>query len=100
VFAYQEINMRYTTPDIKIEFEHQIRRAHLWVEACAWADDEGIYKTQLNDAMLDGVSVLELLTDDDLTDITDAIEDAIHAEASDRKATEFIPSRDAHKLGD
>ena len=92
--------MRHTLPDIKIEFEHLIRRAHLWVEASAWADEDGIYKTQINDVMLDGTSVLELLTDDDLSDIDDAIEPAIHADAFDRKATEFVPSRDAHKLGD
>jgi hypothetical protein len=92
--------MRYTPPDIKIEFEHQIRRAHLWVEASAWADEEGIYKTELNDVMLDGTSVLELLTEDDLSDIIDAIEPAIHADASDRACSEFVPSRDAYKLGD
>jgi hypothetical protein len=79
--------MRYTTPDIKIEFEHQIRRAYLWVEASAWADENGIYKTELNDVMLDEVSVIALLTDDDLSDIIDAIEPAIHAESSDRRAT-------------
>ncbi len=79
--------MRYTTPDIKIEFEHQIRRAHLWVQASAWADEEGIYKTELNEVTLDGTSVLELLTEDDLSELTDAIEPAIHAEAGDRKAT-------------
>ena len=83
--------MRYTTPDIKIEFEHQIRRAHLWVEASAWADDEGIYKTELNDVLLDEVSVLALLTDDDLSDLIDAIEPAIHADASDRAAIGTIP---------
>jgi hypothetical protein len=83
--------MRYTSPDIKIEFEHQIRRAYLWVQASAWADDEGIYKTELNDVLLDGVSVLALLTDDDLSDLIDAIEPAIHAEASDRAATDTIP---------
>jgi hypothetical protein len=92
--------MRYTAPDIKIEFEHQIRRAHLWVEASAWADDEGIYKTELNDVMLDGTSVLALLTDEDLSDLIDAIEPAIHADASDSKASSFVPSRDAHRLGD
>ena len=92
--------MRHTLPDIKIEFEHLIRRAHLWVEASAWCDEEGIYKTQINDVMLDGTSVLELLTDDDLSDIDDAIEPAIHADAADSKASSFVPSRDAHRLGD
>jgi hypothetical protein len=79
--------MRYTAPDIKIEFEHQIRRAYLWVQASAWADDEGIYKTELNDVFLDEVSVLALLTEDDLSDLIDAIEPAIHADAGDRRAT-------------
>jgi hypothetical protein len=92
--------MRYTPADIKIEFEHQIRRAHLWVEASAWSDEEGIYKTQLNDVFLDGTSVLDLLTEDDLSDLCDAIEPAIHADASDSKASSFVPSRDAHRLGD
>jgi hypothetical protein len=92
--------MRYTPADIKIEFEHQIRRAHLWVEASAWSDEEGIYKTQLNDVSLDGTSVLELLTEEDLSELQDAIEPAIHADASDSKASSFVPSRDAHRLGD
>jgi hypothetical protein len=92
--------MRYTPPDIKVEFEHQIRRAHLWVQASGWSDENGIYKTELNDVLLDGISVVELLTDDDLSDLMDAIEPAIHADAADSKATEFVPSRDAHRLGD
>jgi hypothetical protein len=83
--------MRYTPADIKIEFEHQIRRAYLWVQASAWSDEEGIYKTELNDVMLDGISVLALLTEDDLSDLIDAIEPAIHAEASDSAATGSIP---------
>jgi hypothetical protein len=83
--------MRYIAPDIKIEFEHQIRRAYLWVEASAWADDDGIYKTELNDVLLDGISVLALLTEDDLSDLIDAIEPAIHAEASDSASTGSIP---------
>lgn len=78
---------RHNPPTIKIEFEHKIRNAHVWVEASAWHDDDGIYKTQLNDVFFDGTSVLELLTEDDLSDIDDAIEPAIHADASDRKAT-------------
>lgn len=79
--------MRHTPPDIKIEFEYQVRRAHVYVEASAWADEDGIYKTQINDVFLDGTSVLELLTDDDLSDIDDAIEPAINADAGDRRAT-------------
>lgn len=78
---------RHNPPTITIEFEHLIRRAHLWVTASAWHDHEGIYKTQLNDAMLDGTSVLELLTDDDLAELDDAIEPAIHADAGERRAT-------------
>jgi hypothetical protein len=82
---------KHNPPDIKIEFEHQIRRAYLWVQASAWSDEEGIYKTELNDVMLDGISVLALLTEDDLSDLIDAIEPAIHAEASDSAATGTIP---------
>lgn len=88
-----------TRPDIKTEFEHQIRNAHLWVEACAWMDGDGIYKTQLNDVLLDGVSVLGLLTEDDLSELEDAIEPAIIADLEE-EASAFNPSRDAHRLGD
>jgi hypothetical protein len=89
-----------TRPDVKTEFEHTIRNAHLWIEACAWMDEDGIYKTQLNDALLDGVSVLGLLTEDDISDIEDAIEPAIIADFADEEASSFVPSRDAHRLGD
>jgi hypothetical protein len=92
--------MRYTPPDIKTEFEYQVRRAYVHVEASAWADENGIYKTQLNDVFMDGISVLALLTDDDLSDIIDAIEPAIHADSADSSCSEFVPSRDAHRLGD
>ena len=78
---------KHNPPTIKIEFEHQVRREHVYVEASAWHDEEGIYKTALNDVLLDGISVLGLLTDDDLSDITDAIEPAIHADANDRRVT-------------
>lgn len=78
---------RHNPPTIKIEFEHKIRNAWVYVEASAWHDYEGIYKTQLNDVFLEGVSVIGLLTDDDLSDIDDAIEPAVHADAGDRKAT-------------
>lgn len=92
--------MRHMTPDIKIEFEYQIRKAYLTVEASAWSDEDGIYKTELNDVYMDGMSVVSLLTDDDLSEIDDAIEPAIHAEASDNACTAFNPARDAHRLGD
>jgi hypothetical protein len=92
--------MRHTPPDNKIELEHQIRRAHLWVTGSAWADDCGIYKTQLNEVTFDGTSVLELLTDDDLQELSDAIEPAIHADAADDSCSAFVPARDAHRLGE
>lgn len=78
---------KHNPPTIKIEFEHQIRNAHVWVEASAWHDEEGIYKVQLNDVFLDGTSVLELLTENDLSALDDAIEPAILADAGERKAT-------------
>ena len=87
---------RYTPPTIKLEFEHQIRRAYLCVEASAWHDEDGIHKTELNDVFLDGVSVIALLTEDDLEELVDAIEPAIHAQ----DANEFNPEKDAHRLGD
>ena len=78
---------RHNPPTIRIEFEHQIRNEYVNVEASAWHDDDGIYKTELNDVLLGDVSVIGLLTDADLGDITDAIEPAIHADASDARAT-------------
>jgi hypothetical protein len=84
----KDVNMyRHNPPTIRIEFEHQVRREHVYVEASAWHDDDGIYKTELNDVLLDGISVIGLLTDDDLSDIIDAIEPAIHADAGDARAT-------------
>lgn len=78
---------RYQLPTIRIEFEHQVRKEFVFVQASAWHDDDGIYKTELNDVLLDDVSVVGLLTDDDLSSIIDAIEPAIHADAGDRRAT-------------
>jgi hypothetical protein len=87
---------RYIPPTIKIQFEHQIRRAYLSVESSAWSDEDGIYKTELNDVYLDGISVIALLTEDDLQELVDAIEPAIHAQDDN----DFVPERDAHRLGD
>ena len=78
---------RHNPPTITIQFEHQVRNALVYVEASAWHDEEGIYKTQLNDVSLDGTSVLGLLTENDLSDLDDAIEPAIHADAGDRRST-------------
>lgn len=78
---------RHNPPTIKIKFEHQIRNAHVWVEGFAWHDYEGIYKVQLNDVFLDGASVVGLLTEEDLSELQDAIEPAINADAGDRRAT-------------
>lgn len=87
---------RYIQPNIKLSFEHQIRRAYLCVEASAWSDEDGVHKTELNDVFLDGISVIALLTEDDLSEIDDAIVPAIYAQDDN----EFIPERDAHRLGD
>ena len=74
-------------PDAVVEFEFQIRNDFVWVIGHAWGDQEGIYKTCVADVTLEGVSVIGLLTEDDLSDIDDAIEPAVHADAGDRKAT-------------
>lgn len=78
---------RHNPPTIKIEFEHQVRKEFVVVQASAWHDEEGIYKIELNDVLLDEVSVVGLLSDDVLDDINDAIEPAIHADAGDRRVT-------------
>ncbi len=78
---------RHNPPTIRIEFEHQVRKKFVFVQASAWHDEEGIYKIELNDVLLDGVSVVGLLSDAVLDDINDAIEPAIHAESGDARAT-------------
>lgn len=83
---------RYPTPhNISIEFEATVRLETVYVEAIAWSDDEGIYKTSLVDVTLDGVSVVGLLSEDVLSDLSDAIEPAIHAQASDNAVIGNIP---------
>ena len=92
--------MKYpTNPDISIEFDHTVRNEIVFVEAVAWSDEDGIYKTRVTDVSLHGVSVLGLLTEDDLSNIEDAIEPAIAEDAADNSSA-FNPSRDAHRLGD
>lgn len=74
-------------PDAVVEFEHQIRNDFVMVKGHAWGDQEGIYKTCIVDVTLEGVSVLGLLTEDDLSDIDDAIEPAVLGEAAEARAT-------------
>lgn len=80
--------MRYETPHtIEIAFDFEIRNDFVRVEAVAWHDDEGIYKTRISDVLIDEVSVIGILTPDDLIDIDSAIEPAILADAGERRAT-------------
>jgi hypothetical protein len=76
-----------TPPDICVEFEYQIRNDFVMVKGHAWGDQEGIYRTRIADVTLEGVSVIGLLTEDDLSEIDDAIEPVAHAEAGDSRAT-------------
>ena len=65
------------------------------VKAWGIADDDGIFKTGISDVLLDEVSVLRLLTPDDLDEIDEAIEPAIHADAANDYG-----AGDRHQLGD
>lgn len=66
-----------TTPDHITTFEYQIRDALLFVEASAWADHEGIYRTRIDSVTLDGVDVTGLLTQADHEEIDSYIETAL-----------------------
>ena len=70
----------YIAPDLRVSFEHKIRKAWLDVDAEAWSDDEGIYRTAIVNVWLDGVEVYDLLTPEDIRDIDDAIIPAICAQ--------------------
>lgn len=82
---------RYEPPTIRIEFEHKVRKAYVFVQAEAWHDHEGIYKVAIANVWMDGAEVFDLLTPADILDIESAIEPAILAEASDNRATGDIP---------
>ena len=71
--------------DYTTSFEYQIRDAHLFVEASAWADHEGIYRTHIDSVTLDGVDVMGLLTDYDYTEINSYIETAIQNDYEDEE---------------
>lgn len=92
--------MRYTSPTIRISFEHKIRRAWLTVDAEAWHDESGIYKVAIINTWLDTAECFDLLTPEDIADIESAIEPAILADKQDDRISAFDPARDAYRLGD
>ena len=78
---------RYTPPTGRISFEHKIRKAWLYIDAEFWHDEDGIYKTAIVNVWLETAEVFDLLTEDDISDIEDAIEPAAMADAGERRAT-------------
>lgn len=78
---------RYEPPTGRISFEHKIRKAWLYIDAEFWHDEDGIYKTAIVNVWLETVEVFDLLTEDDISDIEDAIEPAAMADAGELRAT-------------
>ena len=78
-------------PTLSTSFEHRIRDEWVLVEASAWHDDDGIYKTRIDGVYLDNANVTGLLTAFDLAEIDAAIEPALSADAADLRATGHIP---------
>lgn len=89
-----------TTPDIRVTFPAKLRTAYVTVDALGWSDFEGIYKTALSAIWFDGVDVISLLSDSDLSELEGMIEDAIYADAEDARYSAFNPARDAFTLGE
>lgn len=65
-------------------FEAKIRDEWVYVEAQAWADHEGFYKTAITGVFIDGVNVTGLLTDYDLAELYGEIISSIYADMADR----------------
>lgn len=86
-------------PDDTVEFEHMIRGNIVYVKASIWGDELGIYKTLIDGVYVDGVEIMGLMRDDDLDELYSAIQPALDAENADRY-WDFVPERDAHRLGD
>lgn len=82
------------------EFDHRIRDEWLRVEAEAWQDETGIYKTAVKGVYLDGVNVTGLLTSYDLAEIDMEIAPAVLADLDDDRVTAFNPDKDAFRIGD
>ena len=66
-----------TTPTHSTTFDAKIRDAWVYVEASAWADHEGIYKTAINGVFIDGVDVMGLLNNADICELDGMVECAI-----------------------
>ncbi len=81
----------YTLPDMKVSFEHQIRKQWVTVKGSVWGDKNGIYKIEINDVLIEDMPVIGLLTDADFDDIETAIENEALAIASDNHAVGDIP---------
>lgn len=86
-------------PDHTVEFEQYVRGTLVYVTACAWSDHEGFYRHELTGVYVDGVEIMNLMRDDDLNDLDNSIIPAICAELEE-SANDFVPERDAHRLGD
>jgi hypothetical protein len=82
------------------EFEAKIRDEWVWCKAEAFSDENGIYKTKLLGVYIEEVNVTGLLTDYDIACLDSMIEPALIGDAQDRACSEFVPERDAHRLGD
>lgn len=63
-------------------FEAKIRSEWLVIDGEAWADHEGIYRTNIKAAYLDDINVIGLLTADDLDELDAMIPDAIANETA------------------
>jgi hypothetical protein len=85
-------------PTHTTSFEAKIRTEWVFVEAAAWADQDGIYRQEITGVYLDGVNVTGLLTDADLGMLDSIIDGALQADADSDNG--FDSNRDAFQLGE
>lgn len=71
--------MEYT-----VDFETAIRGECVKVEAAAYGDEEGVYKTEIRGIWLEGVNVAGILDDATLAEIDGMIEDECWKDWSNR----------------